>query len=57
MKFRGFLMTFAAALVCCCTLGCPPAEDEAGMGGASDAAEPAEDSADMTPAADDNTTE
>ena len=29
MKFRAILTTVAAAMVCCCTLGCPPAEDAA----------------------------
>lgn len=50
MKFRGILTTLAAALVCCCTLGCPPAEEGADTG-ASDAG------SDVTAPADDNTTE
>lgn len=29
MKFRGLLTATAAAMVCCFTLGCPPAEDGA----------------------------
>jgi len=29
MKFRGLLTATAAALLCCFTLGCPPAEDGA----------------------------
>ena len=27
MKIRALLTSLAAAFVCCCTLGCPPAED------------------------------
>lgn len=27
MKFRGLLTATAAAMLCCFTLGCPPAED------------------------------
>lgn len=28
MKLHGFLATIAAAMVCCVTLGCPPAEND-----------------------------
>jgi hypothetical protein len=28
MKFRGLMTTAAAAMLCVCTLGCPPAEDD-----------------------------
>ncbi|XZE55132.1 hypothetical protein SH139x_001128 [Planctomycetaceae bacterium SH139] len=46
MKISGILTTIAAALLCCCTLGCPPAEE----------ADAPVDTAVETPAGD-NTTE
>lgn len=42
MRMRGFLATAAAALVCCVTLGCPPAEND-DVPGDVDVTAPAED--------------
>ena len=47
MRMRGFWATAAAALVCCVTLGCPPAENDE-VPGDVDVTVPADDASNTT---------